>query len=387
MNKIRFVLAVMILPLVAASSGAVDFDTLALERLKNPPLGLPRVQFMSGGQPTRKKIALGRKLFFDRRLSRNGTMSCAMCHIPEQGFTNNELATPIGVEGRSLKRNAPTILNSAYQRSMFHDARDTSLETQVFGPLLSANEMDNPSAGWLVQTIKGLEDYWGLFEKAFGEPANIRNIGQAIAHWERTLLSANSSFDRWYYGGDETAIGKPARRGFKLFTGKANCASCHLIGNRHALFTDHRLHNTGTGYIGDVLRPRKTGPVNIEIAPGMKVPLSRKAVDDVDEGHLKDLGRMEVTGSPRDLYRFKTPSLRNIALTAPYMHDGSFTTLRQVVEFYNRGAPKASNADPRIKPLGLSSAEMADLVAFLESLTGDNIALLIRDARSAGTGN
>lgn len=360
---------------------ASDWSVTAAKRVASPPLGLPPVSVPSDNRVTPEKVKLGRKLFFDRRLSRNNTMSCAMCHIPEQGFGNQELATPIGVEGRSLKRNAPTIFNVAYQRLMFRDGRDTSLETQVFGPFLAKNEMANPSVGWLLQTIGGLEDYWGMFEKAFGTSVNMKNLGEAIASYQRTVLSANSPFDRWRYGGEKAAMSKPALAGFKLFTGKAQCARCHKIGKNSALFTDHKFHNTGIGNKSDKQKPTQTGPVKVEISPGVFVDLSRKSVDAVSEGHQKDLGRMEVTERPRDLYLFKTPSLRNVAITGPYMHDGSLSTLRQVVEFYNAGPAKG------LKPLKLSNSEIKALVVFLKSLTGDNVTQLIKEARSGATGN
>ena len=371
----------------APAGAGPDVDAVALARIRNPPTGLPRVPVPGDNPPTKAKINLGRKLFFDRRLSANATMSCAMCHIPEQGFTNNEMATAIGVEGRSLKRNAPTILNAAYQRSMFHDGRDTTLETQIFGPLLARAEMANASVGRLIARIRELPDYAGRFEAAFGTPANVLNLGQAIACYERSALSANSPFDRWYFGHEGDAMSRQAQRGFQMFIGKARCAECHMIGADHALFSDNALHNTGIGYRRDVIEPARRDPVSVEIAPGVVVGLARRVVEVVGEVPPKDLGRMEVTGDPRDLYRFKTASLRNVALTAPYMHDGSLATLADVVDFYNRGGVANPGLDPLIKPLGLEPAEQKALVAFLENLTGDNIAELIADARNAPVGN
>ena len=168
------------------------WNSAALARLRSPPLGLPPVAVPEENPPTAQKIALGRRLFFDRRLSVNNTMSCAMCHVPEQGFTSNELATPIGVGGRSLKRNAPTILNVAYAGHLFHDGREISLETQAVAPLIARDEMANPSIGWLVARIARLADYRERFEQAFGGGPSMERIGQAIASWERTLLSGDS---------------------------------------------------------------------------------------------------------------------------------------------------------------------------------------------------
>jgi len=327
------------------SNGALaqsqDWSQRALNRIANPPLGLPLVPEPKTNKATVEKISLGRKLFFDARLSRNGAISCAFCHNPEQGFGDNDLATPIDTKGRSARRNSPTIFNVAYQRTMFHDGRDTSLETQIYGPFLDKAEMANPSIGWLLQTITGLEDYWGLFEKAFGQPINANNLGQALAAYQRSLLSANSPFDKWQYGGQKQALSADAIRGLELFKGKAGCARCHLIEKDHALFTDHKFHNTGAG-------------------------LKIKA----------DFGRMEVTDEEADIFRFKTPILRNIALTTPYMHDGSLQTLAEVVSFYNKGPAKI------LAPLHLNKTEQADLVAFLNQLTGDNVAELIGKAKN-----
>jgi cytochrome c peroxidase len=350
-------------------------------QLQPVPMGLPPLPIPADNRLSAAKIELGHKLFFDRRLSFNGTMSCAMCHIPEQGFGNNELATPIGVEGRSLRRNAPTILNVAYQQSMFHDGRATTLETQALAPLIAHQEMANPSLAYVVAKIAALPDYAGLFEQAFGAGPSADHIGQAIASWERTLIAAESAFDRWYYGGEKTALTARQQHGFELFTGKAGCARCHLINKDFALFTDHRFHNTGIGYYRDELAQKIITPLALEIAPGVVVALPRAALDSVGLPRQRDRGRFEVTLDPADQWRFKTPGLRNIALTAPYMHDGSITTLQQVVQFYNRGAYAHPGLDPLIKPLGLDKDEIAGLIAFLESLTSSHIADLIVKAR------
>lgn len=310
-----------------------------------------------------------------------------MCHVPEQGFTNNELATPIGVTGRSIRRNAPTVLNSAYQKTMFHDGRDTSLETQVIGPLISHDELANPSIGYLVEKVKALADYDGLFEAAFGGNTTIGRIGQAIASWERSLLAADSPFDRWRYGGENDALTNQQQRGFELFTGKAGCAACHLIDDDHALFTDHAFHDTGLGYRAVGRNGQGGEVVSVEIAPGVFTDVARSVVESVGDPRTPDLGRYEVSRDPRDLWHFKTPSLRNVALTGPYMHDGSMTKLREVIQFYNDGGVPHDGLDPLIRPLGLSDDEIGTLVAFLEALTASNIAELAADARSVPVGN
>jgi cytochrome c peroxidase len=372
---------------LSARAGSTQIDGTALARVEVPTLGLPPVPVSATNPPAPAKIALGRKLFFDRRLSHNGTMSCGMCHIPEQGFTSNELATPIGVEGRSLRRNAPTILNVAYQERLFHDGRETALETQVISPLLAREEMANPSIGYVINKIATFPDYAGIFENAFGGGPTIGRVGQAIASWERTLIAGNSPFDRWRYGGEGGALTEMQRRGFDLFRDKGGCVTCHPVGDSWALFTDQAFHDTGIGYQADRRAARRSEPVTVEIAPDRKVLLDRTAVDSVGEPRRSDFGRYEVTRDPVDLRRFKTPSLRNVALTAPYMHDGSLGTLDEVIRFYDRGGVPHEGLDPLVRPLGLSTDEIESLVAFLASLTSDGVAELISDARSASVGN
>jgi cytochrome c peroxidase len=354
----------------------------ALARLAAPPLGLPRVPLPAGDSPTPARIALGRKLFFDRRLSGNGTMSCGMCHIPEQGFTNNELARPVGVEGRSLRRNAPALFNVAYVERLFHDGRERRLETQVWGPLLHPAEMANPSADAVVARIAGLADYGDLFQDAYGAAPSVERIGRAIASYERTLLSGNSPFDRWHFGKELDALTPEAIEGFGLFTGQAGCAACHRIEPTHALFTDGDFHDTGIGYLTAIVRSADRSPVTVELAPGVSVPLPRASIESVSDPPTRDDGRHEVTRDPADRWRFRTPSLRSVALSGPYMHDGSLPTLTDVVQYYNRGGHPHPGLDPRIRPLGLYDREIAALVAFLESLTGDDVQTLIDEARA-----
>jgi cytochrome c peroxidase len=383
--------ALLLVPLASVAGGpprADDaVDRRALARVERPPLGLPAVRIPAEDPPTIAKIALGRKLFFDRRLSFNNTMSCGMCHIPEQGFTNNELRTPVGVAGRSLPRNAPTILNAAYFDRLFHDGRERALETQPISPILAANEMANPSMGWLLAKLDSLPDYAGLFERAFGGGPTADRLGMALATWERTMLAGDSQFDRWRYGGRADALTPLEQEGYALFTGRAGCDRCHPIGKQFALFTDQQFHDTGIGYSGALDAADDTTRVPIEVSPNVLVPLSRAVVRSVGEPPRPDLGRFEVTLDPQDRWRFKTPSLRNVALTAPYMHDGSIATLEEVVRFYARGGIPHPGLDPMIQPIALSDDSVRALVAFLRSLTSEDIEALRADARSVNVGN
>jgi len=359
--------------------------TNLLKTLKKPPLGLPAFPVPANNPLTKEKISLGRKLFYDRRLSLNNTFSCAICHVPEQGFTSNEMATAAGIEGRTVRRNSPTLYNIAYARSLFHDSRETTLEQQIWAPLLAHNEMANPSIGYVIEKINNSADYNGLFKKAFGKEPGMETIGMAIASYERTLNSANSAFDRWYYGKAKQALDAKAQRGFQLFNGKANCSSCHTISRNHALFTDNNNHNTGIGYADAMGKTDKTQ--RVQVAPGVYVDVAATLITAVGETKPNDLGRYEITQKPEDRWKYKTPSLRNVSLTAPYMHNGVFATLQQVVEFYNRGGVANENLDPLIKPLNLTAQEAADLTAFLESLTGDNVKELVADAFAAPIGD
>ncbi|MES9994123.1 MAG: cytochrome c peroxidase [Candidatus Thiodiazotropha sp.] len=359
-------------------------DLLAI--VSNPPLGLPPVPVPADNPLTREKIELGRKLFYDRRLSLNDTFSCAMCHVPEQGFTSNELAMAVGIEGRSVRRNSPSVYNSAYAKLLFHDGREENLEQQVWGPLLARNEMANPSVGYVLQKIRDIDDYDGSFEAAFdGRGVSMETLGMAIASYQRTLVSGNSAFDRWYYGGDKQALSAEAQRGFDLFVGKAGCAACHRIGDKHALFSDDTLHNTGIGYRESMgILPEKQP---VLVAPGVVLQVERSVIESVGEPPPTDVGRYEVTQNPADRWKYKTPSLRNVALTAPYMHNGSLGTLGEVVDFYDGGGVPNELLDPLIRPLGLSDEDKADLVAFLQSLTGGNVDTLVADAFAAPVGD
>jgi len=347
----------------------------------SPPLGLPHMDVPSDNPVTEAKIALGRKLFFDRRLSFNRTLSCAMCHIPEQGFTQNEMRTPVGLEGRFVKRNAPALYNVGYRERLFHDGRESSLENQVWQPLLKDNEMANPSVGFVIETLARARDYQGLFEAAFGRGPGIETIGQALASYQRGLLSAASPFDHWFFGGDTVSLGASASRGFALFN-SAGCSACHTIAEDYALFSDGQFHDTGIGYARSMLAVDPVAP-SVYLAPGVevvpKVSFSRPQAN--------DLGRYEATGRSADRWLYLTPSLRNVALTAPYMHDGSLPDLAAVLRFYNAGGIAHADLDPLLHPLGLSDSELQDLESFLRALTGDNVEQLARDGRSVGIGD
>jgi len=338
--------------------------------------GLPPLQLPADVVPDQSRIELGRKLFFDRRLSFNGTMSCAMCHVPEEGFTSNASRTALGIEGKSLRRNAPSLLNVAWQAALFHDGREFSLSTQAWIPLLHPDEMGNPSIGHLLHRIRGMADYDGQFEHAFrGAGASMETLGAAIAAFESTLVSADSRFDRWRYGGQGSALNDVEQRGFRIFSGKGRCTVCHLVGERHALLADGKFHVTGAGFA----RPGG-GSFIVPLAPGVQTVLTDDDVAAFAANVPPDLGRFEITLDPADRYAFKTPSLRNVAHTAPYMHDGSLATLEEVVDFYDHGGGGAPGKSEALSALGLDPDEKRALVAFLRSLDGANLPALVSNS-------
>ncbi len=299
------------------------------------PLGLP-------APPERvplAAVALGKKLFFSPVLSVDRSLTCASCHQPGTGFADARATSP-GVNGGRGNRNAPSVWNAVYWTSQFWDGRAASLEEQAGGPMMNPVEMGHSSRG-VVASVKTDPELRRLIAAAYGDDTvTLERITRAIAAYEKTLVRGNSPFDRFEFGGDKSALSEEAQRGLALFRGKANCASCHTIAKDHALFTDNKFHNLGVG-----MDP---------------------------EGNLRDAGRYAVTKREADRSAFRTPSLRNIAETAPYMHDGSLKTLKEVVDFYVGGGNANPQLDPLIQPLtSFTRQERADLVAFLESLTGE----------------
>jgi cytochrome c peroxidase len=348
-------LTALALALALCASGR----TIAQEQAQ---LGLPPVPPAIAGSPAMQR--LGERLFFDRSLSTNNTLSCAMCHIPTQGFTSNQSARSIGMEGRSLRRNAPTLYNVVFKKFLFHDGRETDLAAQVWGPLLAADEMGNPAIGPLLDRLRSDAAYGPAFAEAFpGEGVSMTTLGRAIAAYEATLLKGESRFDRATYGGDKGALTPLEWRGYDVFVHKGGCISCHMIGNHDALLTDNFWHNTGVEFA-----VRASTATRVELAPGIfqNVRLSDLGMSTATTKN--DLGRFEITGKPDDRWAYTTPMLRGLKETWPYMHDGSLKSLEEVVDFYDRGGGQNSALDSKIKPLELSGDEKKALVAFLGAL-------------------
>ena len=347
----------------------------------DPALGLPPLP-EAVAAPSLAQVNLGRKLFMDRRLSRNNTMSCAMCHVPEQGFAAHELATSVGIEGRSLRRNAPTLLNVAYVGALFHDGRSASLEHQAWAPLLNPIEMGNDDVGHVIARIRRMPDYAGKFETAFGAPADIRTVGAALAGYQRTLIAGDSRFDRWRYANDRSALTASEQAGFAVFAGKGRCIACHMVGEKHALFSDGRFHNTGLGFGRSTAASDPARRHRVQLAPGVFTDVSEGELASVSEPAQDDTGRHEVTSNDSERWAYRTPTLRNVAITAPYMHDGSLATIEAVIEYYQHGGIDNPGKSALIAPLGLTAGEQRDLAAFLRSLTGAHVGALAAAARA-----
>lgn len=284
------------------------------------PLGLGRVMPVPATNPiTDDKVELGRKLFADPRLSRDGTVACTSCHDPLRAFTKPEAISP-GVEGRLGRRNAPTVLNRAWGRVFFWDGRAATLEEQVLKPIEDPNEMDLP-----------------VTQAATRVGLSVDELSQALSTYIRSLMSGNSLYDR-FVAGERTILTAQQRNGLRIFQGRGMCTSCHEGAN----FTDEELHNTGVAWM-----PPSSG--------------------EAGAGRFADRGGAEITGRANDLGAFKTPTLRDVGRTAPYMHDGSLKTLEEVVDFYDRGGRPNPNLDPKMERLDFSDEDKQALVEFLRT--------------------
>jgi cytochrome c peroxidase len=304
--------------------------------LPKPPLGLTSTFEELKEPPLPERVRLGRWLFYDKRLSKDGTIACATCHQPEYAFSE---PTPVstGIAGQKGGRKAPSFLNLAWtiNPNFFWDGRAGSLEEQAVGPMANPIEMGHTHEA-VVAAIAGTKGYRTYFQKAFGaEEVTIDRIAKAIADYERTRVSGNSAWDRWK-AGDENAVSAAVKKGDELFFGKAACNQCHLGQN----FTDNTFHNLGVGWN----------------------PKTKK---------FADQGRLAISKNKADLGAFKTPTLRDISKHAPYMHDGSIVTLREVVEHYNKGGAKNPTLDPKLEPLKLTPEEIDALVEMMKALDGE----------------
>ena len=338
------------------------------------PLGLPPVPIPADNPQTPEKIRLGDKLFHDKRFSSTGQVSCATCHDAKKAFTDSPLRVSEGINKLKGTRNAPTVINAAYFHKLFWDGREPSLEEQSKDPMVNPVEMGLPNHEPVLKLIRTDPEYVKAFKAVFGksgEQLTMEEVKKAIASFERTIVAGDSPFDHYYFGGDKKAITPAQIRGFQVFMGQGRCVACHTVEQDQALFTDNRFHNIGIGINGmqqDV--PRLTSEFLKAKAQGGNVD---KAV--LGDPKTSNLGRFAVTDALDDMGSFKTSTLRNIALTAPYMHDGSLKTLKEVVVHYNNGGVTRKGdrvndfLSGGIRPLNLNERQISDLVAFMRALT------------------
>jgi cytochrome c peroxidase len=318
---------------------------------------------------TDAKAKLGDMIFDEKRVSADNSVACNTCHSPRNGFTTHTEAAR-GVGDRIGKRNAPSILNAMFYKSMFWDGRAATLEEQATVPILNPVEMGQKNPQDVVAKLAAIPEFVDAFQKVFGRPPNWDDMGKALAAFERTRLSTEAPFDRFLHG-DEKALNASQRRGWALFTGKARCGSCHTYDPALPLFGDNRFHNTGVAAGKQDFNQLAKRAAKSTTA-GNKAGIDKLAL----ETDYSDLGRFLVTQKREDIGGFRTPFLRDVLLTGPYMHDGSLETLWDVVEFFNKGGDRNPFLDAEMKPLGLTGGEVEDLVNFLGTLTSDRFAEL-----------
>ena len=354
-NKKTVTLAILVC--VAVSSP--DFLPDAVGQT-NLPLGLPAITVPADNIQTPEKIALGKKLFHDARFSADGKISCASCHQADRGFMDGRKVAQ-GLNGKEGTRNTPALLNVAYLTSLFWDGRRATLEEQAPDPFVNPIEHGIENYDAMIKVICNDRKYTSAFTSAFNIKPNeisLTHVVNALASFERSLVSGDSRFDRYVYGGDKFALSASEINGLDLFRGRARCATCHVIGTQSALFTDNDFHSLGVGF--ELISPKlATLTKRIVNLPAQEV--SNLIAQDAD---VAALGRFSSTRKPNDIGRFRTPSLRNAAKTAPYMHDGSVGTLEEAVELEVYYRSLEAN-----RPLLLTPQERADIVAFLKSLT------------------
>ena len=330
------------------------------------PVEMTRTAIPPDNPQTPEKISLGQRLFFDRRLSVDGTVSCRTCHDPAFAFTDRK-PTSVGIKGRVGQRNAPTVLNALYNKTQFWDGRVNTLEEQAALPIVNSVEMAQPNLDAAVAQIATVAEYQHAFQQVFHRPPNGPDLLRAIASYERTQLAFDCPFDH-FIAGDKNAIDASARRGWDLFNTQARCNKCHALTDTQrdvTVFTDNDFHNIGIGIIRHnvVALARQAEQL---INSGDTSAIDRAAI----QTDMSALGRFLITKKEKDIASFKTPDIRNVLVTGPYFHDGSQETLWDVIDHYNKGdGLQNPYLDEDIQPLALTESEIDDLVAFMASLT------------------
>lgn len=340
-----------------------------------PPADLPpgvspvlwKLAVPEGAAPTPEKVSLGQKLFNDKRLSVDDSTSCATCHDEKLGFTDGKPVSE-GVKAQKVTRNSPTILNAMFNASQFWDGRASTLEDQAKLPILNPREMGQPNPEAVVAKVKAIPEYQAEFRKVFNRDVNYEDLAAAIGAFERTLYSGNARFDRFILG-DAKALNDSERRGWALFNGKGRCNTCHAGNVVSPLFSDQKFHNIGiAAHKQDFVKMAREALKVVRTG-------DEKQIDELAlQTNFSELGRFLVTKQENDVGAFKTPTLRNIGITGPYMHDGSLTTLWDVMDHYNKGGVANPYLDGGMQRLGLTEGEIDDMVAFLFTLTDERFA-------------
>jgi cytochrome c peroxidase len=337
-----------------------------------PPRGVDPVAWKAlvpaDNAMTADRVALGKKLYFEKRLSADGTVACATCYDATRGFTDQR-STSEGIRKQVGKRNAPTTLNAALLHVQFLDGRSPTLDHQARQPLVNPVEMGMADGEAAVKAIKDDAEYQKMFQAAYGHDVNYEDVGRAIAAFERTLVFVDSPFRR-FLEGNENAISAEAKAGWELFNGKARCTACHQMNPSNPLGTDNRFHNVGVSarhqdFEGLARRAQKS----------LAEDPSEKKLHELAVGtDLSELGRFMVTHNRADIGAFRTLQILNVGITPPYMHDGSMATLWDVMDHYNKGGEPNAFLDGGMEPLALTEDEINQVVAFLFTLTDDRFA-------------
>lgn len=365
-------------PLGEHGAAKMDYQQQELAKLLRgadpvqPPAGLDPVVWEAftpkDNAMTAERVALGKKLYFDTRLSKDGTVACATCHDVTRGFTD-QIPVSEGIGRQFGKRNAPTVLNTVLLQTLFLDGRSPSLDHQAKLPIVNPIEMGMPNGDAAVKAIANDPEYQEMFRKAYGRPVNYEDIGRAIGAFERTIVFMDSPFRRFLLG-DDNAISADARDGWDLFNGKARCVTCHPMNLSNPLGADNRFHNIGVSARHQDFEFLAKQAVRV-----LSQDSSEQKLDELALGtDMGELGRFMVTKNRSDIGAFRTSILLNIGITPPYMHDGSLPTLWDVMDHYNKGGEPNLFLDGGMEALALNEEEINQLVAFLFSLTDDRFA-------------
>jgi cytochrome c peroxidase len=352
--------ASMVEQLAALGKLGLAADGLAAPRGIDPHVWTASI--VPGQEPTAKRVALGRRLYFDLRLSQDGTVACATCHDVTRGFTDRRPVSE-GIGGKLGRRNAPTTLNAALLAEQFWDGRATTVEHQAGMPILNPIEMGAQTEAEVVARVAALPEYREAFQRAYGRAPSYADLRAAIGAFERTLVFLDAPFDRHLAGAG--VLSESEQRGLVLFEGKARCSTCHPLNAASPLGTDNAYHN-----IGVAARDKDFEGLAKRALAALEQDASEQALDQLAlASDMSELGRFVVTRNRADVGAFKTEQLRNVGVTAPYMHDGSLQTLWDVIDHYNKGGEDSPFLDGGIEALALEEAEIDDLVGFLFALT------------------